>query len=366
MEVGPVDVYIIGFPGNKFTGRIAPAILELVENGTIRILDLLFVSKDAEGVTTHPGRGSRRGGRGLPRDRRHPARRARRGGRRGGQRRPAGEQLGTSDRVREHLGGEARRRPPGRRTPWSSTRSGSRPRSSRLRSRKARTVHSRTRGKDMGLLRMAARTAVVAGTATAVSGRVQRRQAARYDQQDARPQQQQARSRRRTAARRGRPRRTPTPSSRTWRSSTTRACSPTRSSRRPRPRSSGSDGYAPVRAAEAYSRLAGVYDEIVVDPCHDRWAAYLHELWSADPEGVRSVLDLCCGTGLLARRAHRARLSRRRRRRIRGDAGARPPAARSRGELVAGDLPASPVEGTSTPRCGPSTASTTSPRTSCG
>ena len=37
----------------------------------------------------------------------------------------------------------------------------------------------------MGLLRMATRTAVVAGTATAVSGRVQRRQAAKYDQQDA-------------------------------------------------------------------------------------------------------------------------------------------------------------------------------------
>jgi hypothetical protein len=37
----------------------------------------------------------------------------------------------------------------------------------------------------MGLVRMAARTAVVAGTATAVSGRVQRRQAARYDAQDA-------------------------------------------------------------------------------------------------------------------------------------------------------------------------------------
>jgi Short C-terminal domain len=34
----------------------------------------------------------------------------------------------------------------------------------------------------MGLLRMAARTAVVAGTATAVSGRVARRQASRYDQ----------------------------------------------------------------------------------------------------------------------------------------------------------------------------------------
>ena len=43
----------------------------------------------------------------------------------------------------------------------------------------------------MGLLRMAARTAVVAGTATAVSGRVQRRQAARYDEQDAQQYQEQ-------------------------------------------------------------------------------------------------------------------------------------------------------------------------------
>jgi membrane protease subunit (stomatin/prohibitin family) len=41
----------------------------------------------------------------------------------------------------------------------------------------------------MGLLRMAARTAVVAGTATAVSGRVARRQAGRNDDQQ---QQQQA------------------------------------------------------------------------------------------------------------------------------------------------------------------------------
>ena len=49
-----------------------------------------------------------------------------------------------------------------------------------------------------------------------------------------------------------------------------------------------------------YTRLAGVYDQIVVDPCHDRWASFLHELWSADPGGVRSVLDLGCGTGLLA------------------------------------------------------------------
>jgi SAM-dependent methyltransferase len=56
-----------------------------------------------------------------------------------------------------------------------------------------------------------------------------------------------------------------------------------------------------VRRVEAYSRLAGLYDEIVIDPCHDRWASFLHELWSADADGVRTVLDLCCGTGLLAR-----------------------------------------------------------------
>ena len=52
MAVGPVDVYIIGFPGNKFSGKIAPAILDLTQNGTIRVLDLLFVMKDADGTVT--------------------------------------------------------------------------------------------------------------------------------------------------------------------------------------------------------------------------------------------------------------------------------------------------------------------------
>ena len=55
-----------------------------------------------------------------------------------------------------------------------------------------------------------------------------------------------------------------------------------------------------MRHVEAYSRLAGIYDEIVIDPCHGRWASFLDALWSADPEGVRTVLDVCCGTGLLA------------------------------------------------------------------
>jgi hypothetical protein len=52
MGVGPVDVIIIGFPGNRFTGRIAPALMELVDSGTIRVIDLLFVMKDADGVLT--------------------------------------------------------------------------------------------------------------------------------------------------------------------------------------------------------------------------------------------------------------------------------------------------------------------------
>jgi uncharacterized membrane protein len=52
VSVGPVDVYIIGFPGNKFTGQIVPAILEQVDNGTIRVIDSLFVSKDVDGIVT--------------------------------------------------------------------------------------------------------------------------------------------------------------------------------------------------------------------------------------------------------------------------------------------------------------------------
>jgi len=52
MGVGPVDVVVIGFPGNKFTGEIAPAIMELVDSGTIRVIDLQFVSKDVDGVVT--------------------------------------------------------------------------------------------------------------------------------------------------------------------------------------------------------------------------------------------------------------------------------------------------------------------------
>jgi uncharacterized membrane protein len=46
---GPVDLVLLRFPGNQFTGEIAPALGELVSNGTVRILDLVFIIKDADG-----------------------------------------------------------------------------------------------------------------------------------------------------------------------------------------------------------------------------------------------------------------------------------------------------------------------------
>src|SRR4029078_11957335 len=48
-EIGPVEYMIVSFPGNRFTGEIAPALGKLVESNTIRIIDLAFVGKDEEG-----------------------------------------------------------------------------------------------------------------------------------------------------------------------------------------------------------------------------------------------------------------------------------------------------------------------------
>ncbi|MFL5973428.1 MAG: DUF6325 family protein [Gaiellaceae bacterium] len=48
-ELAPVDYMIVAFPGNEFKGEIAPALADLVEKGTIRIIDLAFVAKDKDG-----------------------------------------------------------------------------------------------------------------------------------------------------------------------------------------------------------------------------------------------------------------------------------------------------------------------------
>lgn len=51
-SIAPVEYLIIGFPGNQFNGDVAPALIELVESGAVRILDLIFITKDAEGNVT--------------------------------------------------------------------------------------------------------------------------------------------------------------------------------------------------------------------------------------------------------------------------------------------------------------------------
>jgi uncharacterized membrane protein len=51
MSVGPVELAVVKFPGNKFKGEIVPALRELIANETIKIIDLAFVVKDADGAT---------------------------------------------------------------------------------------------------------------------------------------------------------------------------------------------------------------------------------------------------------------------------------------------------------------------------
>jgi len=49
MTIGPVEYIVVGFPGNQFNGKIAPELIALVESGTVRVLDLIFIGKDADG-----------------------------------------------------------------------------------------------------------------------------------------------------------------------------------------------------------------------------------------------------------------------------------------------------------------------------
>jgi hypothetical protein len=49
-ELGPIDYLVIEFPGSKFNGKIAPELAKLVEDGLIRVLDLLVVKKEEDGT----------------------------------------------------------------------------------------------------------------------------------------------------------------------------------------------------------------------------------------------------------------------------------------------------------------------------
>jgi hypothetical protein len=50
-RIGPVDVAVIAFDGNDLNGDIAPALADLQASGTVNIIDLAFVRKDADGST---------------------------------------------------------------------------------------------------------------------------------------------------------------------------------------------------------------------------------------------------------------------------------------------------------------------------
>ncbi len=47
--MGPVDYLVVRFPGNKFSGKIIPELVNLARRNIIRVLDLVFVFKDGDG-----------------------------------------------------------------------------------------------------------------------------------------------------------------------------------------------------------------------------------------------------------------------------------------------------------------------------
>src|SRR5215211_2769005 len=189
-DIGPIDYLVVEFPGSRMTGEGLPLLVDLVDRGIIRILDFVFVKKELDGSV-----------RGWPSP--------------------------TSTRTASSTSPSSRAPPPGswpRRT-WSrlaacssraarpgswSTRTAGRPpspvpcgvaaaRSSPVAASRSRTCSPRStppspssssqpppeKGSAMpGLLRGVARTAVIAGTATAVSNRVSRRQANRWAAQE--------------------------------------------------------------------------------------------------------------------------------------------------------------------------------------
>ena len=49
MTYGPIDFLALKFPGNKFRGEILPALRELIESKTVRVLDMVLVVKDEQG-----------------------------------------------------------------------------------------------------------------------------------------------------------------------------------------------------------------------------------------------------------------------------------------------------------------------------
>jgi len=50
--IGPVELVVLGFVENRFTGEISATLMDLVDRGLVRIIDLAVVIKDAAGEVT--------------------------------------------------------------------------------------------------------------------------------------------------------------------------------------------------------------------------------------------------------------------------------------------------------------------------
>jgi len=51
-ETGPIDYLVVEFPGNRMTGEGFPLLVDLVDAGIIRILDLVFATRELDGSVT--------------------------------------------------------------------------------------------------------------------------------------------------------------------------------------------------------------------------------------------------------------------------------------------------------------------------
>jgi hypothetical protein len=51
-EMGPVDYIVLAFPTSRMTGEALPMLIDLVDRGVIRILDLVFLQKSEDGTVT--------------------------------------------------------------------------------------------------------------------------------------------------------------------------------------------------------------------------------------------------------------------------------------------------------------------------
>ena len=181
-EMGPIDYIVLEWPSEPLGDEVVPLLVDLVDRGIIRILDIAFISKGQDGTLTAIDINDL-----VPPRRPSVSWRARR---------RAWSTMTTSKRRRQCSSPARRRRS------WSGRTAGPHPSRSRCgapvaswspaaASPSKRSSRRSTRSKPHrvseptmpGLLRGIARTAVVAGTATHVSNNVSRRQQSRWAQQ---------------------------------------------------------------------------------------------------------------------------------------------------------------------------------------